>query len=275
MEVLAFVGPTGTGKSHRASMVAHDYGADAIIDDGLLIKDNKIIAGSSAKYESNRIRAVKKAIFADNDHAVQVQNAIDSIKPHRLLILGTSRNMAEKIVQALKLPSITTFIDIHDVSTPDAIMKARETRRKQNKHIVPVPKIELQPHLPNFLIDPMRLLSRSSRSLRHHIGEASVVRPSRFSFMGKLIISEHAMATIVRHEVLADKSFVGVSRISVGNIQNPERGLIVRLDVSIRYGVNIPKAVKAAQERIKIQIEYMTWMTVTDVNIIVRALVAQ
>lgn len=274
LEVLAFVGPTGTGKSHRASLVAHDYGADAIIDDGLLIKDNKIIAGSSAKYESNRIRAVKRAIFSDSAHALQVQVGLDSIKPHRLLILGTSRNMVEKIVLALQLPPISVFIDIHDVSTPSAIMKARETRRTQNKHIVPVPKIELQPHLPNFLIDPMRLLSRSSRSLRQHAGEASVVRPSRFSVMGKLIISEHAMATIVRREVLSDKGFANVSRISVGNVQNPERGLTVKLDVTIRYGINIPVAVKSAQERIKIQIEYMTWMTVTDVNIVVRALVA-
>ena len=43
MDVVAFIGPTGTGKSHRASKVAHDCGADVIIDDGLLIKDNKII----------------------------------------------------------------------------------------------------------------------------------------------------------------------------------------------------------------------------------------
>ena len=50
VEVVAFIGPTGTGKSHRASKVAHDCGADVIIDDGLLIKYNKIIAGTSAKY---------------------------------------------------------------------------------------------------------------------------------------------------------------------------------------------------------------------------------
>ena len=38
MEVVAFVGPSGTGKSHRAIGVAHNNNCDAIIDDGLLIK---------------------------------------------------------------------------------------------------------------------------------------------------------------------------------------------------------------------------------------------
>ena len=49
MEVVAFVGPSGTGKSHRAIGVAHNNNCDAIIDDGLLIKGTKILAGTSAK----------------------------------------------------------------------------------------------------------------------------------------------------------------------------------------------------------------------------------
>ena len=64
MDVIALVGPSGTGKSHRALIVAHEHKADAIIDDGILIKDGKIIAGSSAKRESSKIMAVRRAIFA-------------------------------------------------------------------------------------------------------------------------------------------------------------------------------------------------------------------
>ena len=55
MEVVAFVGPSGTGKSHHAIGVAFDNRCDAIIDDGLLIKGTKILAGTSAKNEDNRI----------------------------------------------------------------------------------------------------------------------------------------------------------------------------------------------------------------------------
>ena len=68
MEVIALVGPSGTGKSHRALVVAHNEKADAIIDDGILIKDNKIIAGRSAKREASKIMAVKRAIFILEDH---------------------------------------------------------------------------------------------------------------------------------------------------------------------------------------------------------------
>ena len=274
LEVVAFIGPTGTGKSHRASKVAHDCGADAIIDDGLLIKDNKIIAGTSAKYESNIIRSVKKAIFNDPDHAHQVKNALSQLHFDRLLILGTSRNMVDKIVQVLDLPAVSQVVRIQDVSTPAAMMKARETRRTQNKHIVPVPKIELQPHLPNFMIDPMRLFTKTPRQPRYHFGEVSVVRPNRFSVFGKLIITERAVSMIVREELLKDQNIAALTRISVKNVENPERGLILRLDVTVRYGISIPKTVRAAQDRIKTQVEYMTWMTVTDVNIYVRGIIA-
>ena len=275
MEVVAFIGPTGTGKSHRASQVAHDCGADAIIDDGLLIKDNRIIAGTSAKYETNKIRSVKKAIFADDEHALQVRTALAKIQVSRLLVLGTSRNMVDKIIRVLELPAISKVVSIHDVSTPAAIMKARETRRTQNKHIVPVPKIELQPHLPNFMIDPMRLFGKSSRQPRYHFGEVSVVRPNRFSVFGKLIISERTVAMIVREELLKDRAWAAVTRILVKNMENPERGLVLKLDVTVRYGVNIPNSVRAAQDRIKMQVEYMTWMTVTDVDIFVRSIVSK
>ena len=275
LDVVAFIGPAGTGKSHRASKVAYDCGADVIIDDGILIKDNKIIAGSSAKYESNKIRSVKKAIFADDEHAEQVRDALSQMQVSRVLVLGTSRNMVDKIVHVLRLPPVSQVINIYDVSTPDAIMKARETRRTQNKHIVPVPKIELQPHLPNFMIDPMRLFSKSTRQSRHHFGEVSVVRPNRFSVFGKLIISERAVAMIVREELLKDKSWVALTRILVKNMEKPERGLVLRLEVTVRYGVNIPNAVRAAQERIRTQVEYMTWMTVSDVDIFVRGIVAE
>ena len=51
MKVIAFVGESGTGKSHRAIKLAHRYGLNAVIDDGLLILDGKILAGVSAKQE--------------------------------------------------------------------------------------------------------------------------------------------------------------------------------------------------------------------------------
>ena len=87
MEVVAFVGPSGTGKSHHAIGVAFDNRCDAIIDDGLLIKGTKILAGTSAKNEDNRIQAVKRAIFTDEGHAQAVREALATNNIHRLLII--------------------------------------------------------------------------------------------------------------------------------------------------------------------------------------------
>ena len=52
IKVFALVGRSGTGKSFRAKLVAQKYGMELIIDDGLLISDQKIIAGKSAKKET-------------------------------------------------------------------------------------------------------------------------------------------------------------------------------------------------------------------------------
>ena len=125
MEVIALVGPSGTGKSHRALLVAHNNQADAIIDDGLLIKDGKIIAGKSAKREQNKVLAVKRAIFVLPGHAEEVRKAIEETKPVRILILGTSENMARKIAKALKLPEISHFVHIEEIATQSEMEKAR------------------------------------------------------------------------------------------------------------------------------------------------------
>ena len=45
IKVFALVGPSGTGKSFRSQLLAKKYGIEYIIDDGLLINDDKIIAG--------------------------------------------------------------------------------------------------------------------------------------------------------------------------------------------------------------------------------------
>lgn len=62
-KVYAFVGPSGTGKSYRAQMVANENNIQYIIDDGLLIYENNVIAGNSAKKAPTRIETVKKSHF--------------------------------------------------------------------------------------------------------------------------------------------------------------------------------------------------------------------
>ena len=51
IRVYSLGGESGTGKSFRAKLVAQKYGIEMIIDDGLLIRGDAIVAGKSAKKE--------------------------------------------------------------------------------------------------------------------------------------------------------------------------------------------------------------------------------
>lgn len=273
MEVIALVGPSGTGKSHRALIVAHDHNVDGIIDDGLLIKDSKIIAGHSAKKEPSKIRAVKRAIFMEPDHAEEVRKGIESIHPERLLILGTSRNMVNKIVDILKLPPVSKVINIEDIASKHEIAKARESRAKEGRHIIPVPTIELKPYFSGYLIDPLEIFFKKSQSTakRRKLGEKSIVRPT-FSYYGKLFISDAAIAAIVDNVATSDLSITRTGQVNIKNSHDREKGISISLDVTIKYGLPLRDILVDAQQRIKNMVEYMTGMMVRDVNIEVRRL---
>lgn len=272
MEIIALVGPSGTGKSHRALVVAHEHGVDGIIDDGLLIKDSKIVAGYSAKKEPNKIQAVKRAIFMDDDHAAKVREALEQIKPQKLLVLGTSINMVKKIIAILALPPITKLIRIEDIATSAEISKARESRLKEGKHIIPVPTIELKPHFSGYLIDPLEIFFHKPQTKRRKLGEKSIIRPT-FSYYGKLLISDAAIASIIDHVATSDSSITKTGQIVIKT--NPEKALSITLDVTIRYGEPLRRVMQDAQHRIKNMVEYMTGMTVRNVNIEVKRLSAE
>ncbi|BEU88035.1 Asp23/Gls24 family envelope stress response protein [Selenomonas sp. TAMA-11512] len=273
MDVIALVGPSGTGKSHRALLVAHAHQADAIIDDGLLIQDGKIIAGTSAKTEPSKIMAVRRAIFTPPGHAEEVRKAIAKHKPHRILILGTSENMVHKIARILELPTIEQIIRIEDIATQREMQKAQFARLKQGKHIIPVPTIELKPHASGLLIDPIQTFFKRGRSHRRKLGEKSIVRPA-FSYYGKLLIDDAAVKMIVRR-VAKEKKYVSeIGAISVKHLLKGDEnyGLSISCEVVLTYGAHIPTLIKEAQEKVRETVEYMTGMNVREVNIAVKGL---
>ena len=282
MEVIALVGPSGTGKSHRALLVAHNNQADAIIDDGLLIKNGKIIAGKSAKREQNKVLAVKRAIFVLPGHAEEVRKAIEETKPVRILILGTSENMASKIAKALKLPEVSRFVHIEDIATQSEMDKARFHRLREGKHIIPVPTIELKPHFSGYLVDPINsLLKKRREDGRRHLGEKSIVRPV-FSYYGKLIIDDWAIKAIVRKLLVDGENVTKVADVRIehvykgdGEVGFESAGIVIGCDVVISYGKHIPTLVQKLQTQVRKDVEYMTGMVVKKVNITITALFVQ
>ena len=283
MEVIALVGPSGTGKSHRALLVAHNNQADAIIDDGLLIKNGKIIAGKSAKREQNKVLAVKRAIFVLPGHAEEVRKAIEETKPVRILMLGTSENMASKIAKALKLPEVSRFVHIEDIATQSEMDKARFHRLREGKHIIPVPTIELKPHFSGYLVDPINSLLKKRREdgRRRHLGEKSIVRPV-FSYYGKLIIDDWAIKAIVRKLLVDGENVTKVADVRIehvykgdGEVGFESAGIVIGCDVVISYGKHIPTLVQKLQNQVRKDVEYMTGMVVKKVNITIKALFVQ
>ena len=273
MDVVALVGPSGTGKSHRALQVAHEQNADAIIDDGILIKDGHIIAGESAKTEKSKIMAVRRAIFVLPGHAEEVREAIQKIQPHRILIIGTSENMVHKIAQTLKLPSIQLIIRIEDIASRAEIDLARYHRIKEGKHIIPVPTIELKPHFSGYLIDPLQSIFKRSRVRRRKLGEKSIVRPV-FSYYGKLIIDDKVIRAVVERIVKTREFVESVKGVKVDHRYKGEndRGLQITCEVVLNYGNHIPTLVSQTQNKIREAVEYTTGMIVDSINIVVKAL---
>ncbi len=273
MDVIALVGPSGTGKSHRALQVAREHGADAIIDDGILIKDGHIVAGESAKTEKSKIMAVRRAIFVLPGHADDVREAIKAMQPHRILVIGTSENMVQKIAKTLDLPPIQLIVRIEDIASRSEIATAQFYRLKEGKHIIPVPTIELKPHFSGFLVNPLQSIFKQSSVKRRKLGEKSIVRPV-FSYYGKLIIDDKVIHVIVERIVRAREFVKSLKNITVKHIfkNDEDRGLTISCEVVLSYGSHIPTLIRQMQGHIRDAVEFTTGMIVHAVDISVQAL---
>ena len=271
MEVIAFVGTSGSGKSHRAIGVAHQYNCDAIIDDGLLIQGSKILGGTSAKSEQNRVQAVKRAIFYEDSHASEVREALARSSIRRILIIATSDRMIQKITARLVLPDPLKTIYITDIATKQEIKKAHESRLRYGKHIVPVPTVELKQHFGGFFANlPYNIFSKNKRDRQE---SRSIVRPA-FSYYGTILISDYVIEDIINIIV---KRMIGVARIHYIHVRRrtDNKGLSVHVEINQYYGVKVFEVSRLLQQKIKSRVESMTGMQVQRVNISVRSLELQ
>lgn len=261
VEVYALVGPSGTGKSHRALLVAQQHNISLIIDDGILIKGNKILAGSSAKREPSKIAAVRRAIFVDPEHSKEVREAMRDLPDKRVLILGTSLSMVERIAKELGLPKISHLIKIEDVATEKEIEIAREKRYKEGKHVIPVPTIEVKPRFPGYLMESLELFLRIKGKPTK--AEKTIVRP-RFSYYGKLLIHDNVIAQLITYAVLTHQDITRVVHLTT---EKTDEGLDIDISVECVYGRNLPAMGEEVQEQIVKVVESCTGLTVLRVQL--------
>lgn len=268
MRTIAFVGASGTGKSHRAGIVAAKNGADAIIDDGLLISGGRVVAGTSAKKAPTRLASVRHALFFDKRAAREVSAAIRKLNPQCIMLLGTSDGMVEKIAQALELPPIEEIIRIEDVATAEEIKDAQKIRVSEGKHIIPVPEPEIKKDFSGYFMHPLRFLQTGFDDEEDILLDKTIMRPT-FSYLGDYTISDNVLEAMVKHEALKENT---VRKVFDVNIRTTSHGAHIDVMLALNYGCIIPDACLKIQKRIRESIEKYTSINARRVHIYVRYL---
>ncbi len=271
MRTVAFIGPSGTGKSHRATWVARERGIEFIIDDGLLIRGNRIVGGRSAKRETTKIGSIKCALFTNNDHAEEIKRVVRIYDPEAILILGTSDGMVETIAKRLEFPPISEKVLISDVASEFEIKQAISTRREQGKHVIPVPTFEIKKDFSGYFLDPLQIFKRKGKGSYQLIGEKSVVRPT-FSYLGRYTISDYTIYQIIEYVA---SSIEGVHRISRFRAENHPDGIYIEMDLVLIYGYTIKPLLRSIQEKVSEEVERLTALNIKALNLLAKSLVVE
>lgn len=267
MEVYTLVGKSGTGKSFHAMNLCKKLDIEAIIDDGLFIYKNSVIAGVSAKRSSTKIGAVKIALFNDESMKRQVTEAIKAKSPKRILVLGTSNGMTDKIIHRLGLPELEADsfrrIKIEDITTEEERETAHHQRETLGKHVIPAPAMQLKRTFSGYFMDPLRFFRGKDQGAA---SERTVVRPT-YSYMGEYFVAERVIDDIIKCLARMTPS---ISRV-IYVVQNSNaEAYRLKIGVKIKMGFPIWESAIAFQKEIEEEVEKMTAFNVTKIDLEVR-----
>ena len=266
IKVYAFVGPSGTGKSYRAQMIASERGISFIIDNGLLIKENEVIAGESAKKAATKVATVKHALFYEESEREPIIKAFKKYKPESILILGTSDGMVQKIAANLGLPEISETIYITDVATEEEMKTARRIRVTEGKHVIPVPTFEIKKDFSGYLLDPLQIFKSKGKGQQPYISEKSIIRPT-FSYLGKFTISDLVFRQILEYLAVQTPA---IHKILKARVDNFGEGVKIYMEVSIVYGFNVVEGLNKFKEKSRKEIEKLTAMNVVELDVVAK-----
>ena len=270
MKTYAFVGPSGTGKSYRAQMVANERGINYIIDDGLLICGNEVLAGISAKKAPTKIETVRNALFQNEERKKEILKVIKKNKPDSILILGTSDEMVRRIAENLEFEPISETIYITDVASEEEMQMARNIRVTQGKHVIPVPTFAIKKDFSGYLLDPLQIFKSKGKGQAPYVSEKSIIRPT-FSYMGNFTISDSVFRQIIDCVVERVKEVHKISRCIIKkNNEQDDGGVYIYIEVIINFGFNVNEAMGKLKHKITKEIENLTAMNVKNTEIVVK-----
>lgn len=266
--VVAFVGPSGTGKSTRAIKVSRANNIHYIIDDGLLINGSRIVAGTTAKKATTKMESVKQALFADETRSAVMRKALVESCPSALMIIGTSDNMLSKICHNLWLNPPAMLIRIEDVSTEEEMRQAHNIRMTEGMHTIPVPSMEIKHEFSGYFSDPFtRLRQRFEKDegLTPAVSdtERTVVRPT-FSTLGSYSIADEALLDLIR---ITLRDIDGFGEITDFKTEKRTYGVVIFIEVALIYGYDAQRVLYQIQQKIAKDVEEYTSITMLGVNV--------
>lgn len=266
IKVYALVGKSGTGKSFRARLLMEKHHIELLIDDGLLIKEQKILAGKSAKRESAYLSAVKTALFNDKNHRALVKSRLEKEKFKSILIIGTSERMIKKIAENLSLPSPAKTIMIEDVATSEEIETAIHYRNTQGMHVIPVPSIEVQKNYPRIMANSVKVFFKKQFGLiqRSRVFEKTVVRPEFSQGKGAVTISEGALTQMILHCVEEEAPMLKVVKVTV---KQENRGYRLTVSLNVPFGLQLAGIIHNLHRYIIESVEKYTGIIIEELNL--------
>ncbi len=269
--VYALVGKSGTGKSFRAKLLAEKIGIPYVIDDGLLIHGETILAGRSAKQEKLYISAIKTALFTDPKQKKKVVRIIQEKKIKKILILGTSNTMVNRLAERLELPPISQIIRIEEIASKNDIEDAIKSRFEEGKHVIPVPAIEVRRDYSQILSDSIRIFFKGEKQQdgvkKSRFFEKSIVQPDFHGSKkstGKVTISEAALSQMILHCINEYDDDVQVNKVK---IQVGRFGYSIELLIIVPYGKTLTSDLEKLRKYIQDTIQRYTGIIIDMVEI--------
>ena len=269
MKIYGLSGKSGTGKSYNAIELCARMGIEAIIDDGLFIHGGIILAGVSAKKQKNTVRAIKTAIFENEEQCRDVIAAIEKVQPESLLILGTSDRMIDKIAAKLQLPEVSEYIQIEDITTPAQRDKAQELREKSGMHVIPAPTMQVRKQFSGYFLDPKKSFRKDREQDTYSPGfEKTVMRP-KYSYFGKFDISEKVITDITSY--IVDQTPGAAQLILAASSADADNNMYIRAIIQAEWGCRLQAMAFELQREISEQVTKMTNFNILGVEVEIRS----
>lgn len=277
--VYALVGKSGTGKSFRAKLLAEKLGIPYIIDDGLLIFGDTILAGRSAKQEQLYVSAIKTALFLNRKQREDVTRVLRERKTKKILLLGTSSKMVEKLASQLDLPPISQFIQIEEIANQKDIEAAIKSRFEEGKHVIPVPAIEVKRDYAQILSESIRIFfsgdKRNNGENKSKFFEKSIVQPDFQKdavTSGRITITEAALTQMILHCIDEYDDEIQVKKVKIKVLKS---GYSIVLNIIVSYGKSLTGGLDELSRYICDTIQRYTGILIKDLDISVDEVAAK